>query len=114
MLENLRVIHYENKIRLGNNADGGYVIADIPNYDCYISAGIGGDESFSRDLISHFNIKEAHGFDGTIDNLPQNSPDKMHFYKMNSGIVSIFVYGEAPEYKIRLAMLATMCNAQCA
>lgn len=83
MTTNLRVIHYENKIRLGNKADGGYVIANIPNYDCYISAGVGWDESFSNDVIKHFDIKEAHGFDGTIDKLPFNSPSCMNFYKMN-------------------------------
>jgi hypothetical protein len=31
MLENLRVIHFDNKIRLGNKGDGGYVVADISN-----------------------------------------------------------------------------------
>jgi hypothetical protein len=83
MIEYLRVIHYNNKIRLGNKGDGGYVIANTFDYDCYISAGIGGDESFSNDVINHFNIKEAHGFDGTINILPQNSPKNMNFYKMN-------------------------------
>lgn len=83
MLSNLRVIQYDNKIRLGNKGDGGYVIANIPDYDCYISAGIGGDESFSNDLITHFNIKEAHGFDATIDILPINAPEGINFYKMN-------------------------------
>jgi hypothetical protein len=83
MLSNLRVIQYDNKIRLGNKGDGGYVIANIPDYDCYISAGVGGDESFSNDLINHFNIKESHGFDGTIDILPINAPEGMNFYRMN-------------------------------
>lgn len=41
MIEYLRVIHCDNKIRLGNKGDGEYIIANIPNYDCYISAGIG-------------------------------------------------------------------------
>jgi hypothetical protein len=83
MLSNLRVIQYDNKIRLGNKGDGGYVIANIPDYDCYISAGVGWDESFSNELTKHFNIKEAHGFDGTIDILPINAPEFMKFYKMN-------------------------------
>lgn len=83
LIEYLKVIRYDDKIRLGNKGDGGYVIANIPEYDCYISAGVGGDESFSNDIINHFNINEAHGFDGTITNLPLNSPKNMNFYKMN-------------------------------
>jgi hypothetical protein len=79
----LRVIQYTNKKRLGNNGDGGYVIADIPDYDCYISAGVGSDESFSNDIINYFDIKESHGFDGTIDKLPNNSPSTMNFYNLN-------------------------------
>lgn len=79
----LRVIQYTNKKRLGNNGDGGYVIADIPDYDCYISAGVGSDESFSNDIINYFDIKQAHGFDGTIDKLPNNSPYTMNFYNLN-------------------------------
>ena len=79
----MKVIHYNNKVRLGTKRDGGYVIANIPDYDCYISAGVGGDESFSNDIINHFNITEAHGFDGTINTLPLNSPKNMSFYKLN-------------------------------
>jgi hypothetical protein len=42
-----------NKIRLGNNGDGGYVIADIGDkYDCYISCGVSDEESFSKDFKS--------------------------------------------------------------
>jgi hypothetical protein len=83
MLEYFKVIQYINKIRLGNNGDGGYVIANVPNYDCYISAGIGSDESFSNDLINHFNITNAHGFDGTISSLPYNCPSIMNIYPLN-------------------------------
>ena len=47
----LHVRRYDNKIRLGCNHDGGYVIAVLDNqYDCYISAGVGSEESFSRDI----------------------------------------------------------------
>jgi hypothetical protein len=85
MLEYFKVIYYNDKIRLGNNGDGGYVIADIPNYDCYISAGIGTDESFSKDLINHFNITNAHAFDGTITKLPTNCPSILNIYPVNIG-----------------------------
>jgi hypothetical protein len=74
-----------NKIRLGNKGDGGYVIADVPNYDCYISAGIGSDESFSNDVIRYFNIDHANAFDGTIKQLPNNCPEVMNIYNLNIG-----------------------------
>jgi hypothetical protein len=83
MLEYFKVIHYTNKIRLGNNSDGGYVIANVPDYDCYISAGIGSDEAFSNDLIKYFDIKNAHGFDGTINILPTNCPSILNVYRLN-------------------------------
>jgi hypothetical protein len=47
----LTTYHYDDKIRFGNYYDGGYVVANIKNYDCYISVGVGDDESFSNDLI---------------------------------------------------------------
>jgi hypothetical protein len=83
MTDFLKVIEYSHKIRLGNKGDGGYVVANIPDYDCYISAGVGWDESFSNDIIKHFNINEAHAFDGTIDTLPTNFPQRMNVYKFN-------------------------------
>jgi hypothetical protein len=71
-LEYLEIYHYEKKTRLGEKADGGYVIAELDGYDCYISAGIGGEESFSREFISKYNkTKEnSFGFDGTIEQYP--------------------------------------------
>jgi len=83
MTDFLKVIKYSHKIRLGNKGDGGYVIANIPDYDCYISGGIGWDESFSSDIIKYFNIKDSYAFDGTIDKLPFNFPEKMNAFKMN-------------------------------
>ena len=44
----------------GSNSDGGYVLDG--EYDCYISAGISTEESFSRDFIKN----NCYGFDGTI------------------------------------------------
>ncbi len=54
----LYVYDYPNKIRLGNNGDGGYAIANLnnPNYDCYLSCGVANEESFSRDFINKYNI----------------------------------------------------------
>jgi len=77
-LEYLKVYHTDNKIHLGEKRDGGYVIADIGSYDCYISAGIGDDESFSRDFIEKYpNVGSYFAFDNTIEKLPDNFPEKM-------------------------------------
>ena len=59
--ELLRVYQYDNKIRCGVNKDGGYVIGDINDesgYDCYISAGVSNEESFSRDFLNKYNINK--------------------------------------------------------
>lgn len=49
-------------IRLGSNNDGGYIIADGLDYDCFISCGIGGSTSFENQFLSKYNIP-AFGFD---------------------------------------------------
>jgi len=84
ILDLLKVYSCDNKIRLGNNFDGGYVIADkIGDYDVYISAGIGGDESFSRDFFNKYKVLNSGAFQLEIDKLPANYPRKMIFYKKN-------------------------------
>ena len=89
ILENLylfKVYQFEDKIRLGCNTDGGYVIGIInEEYDCYISAGVSNEESFSRDFIDKYNMTETNsfGFDGTIKNYPYEYTDKITFVKKN-------------------------------
>lgn len=60
-----------NKIRLGRDNDGGYVIADLPynSYDLFLSAGIANDVSFENDFCKKYDIT-CHAFDGTINSLP--------------------------------------------
>ena len=85
-LDLLQVYHFDKKSRYGTNADGGYVIADIDDgYDCYISAGISSEESFSRDFINKYNMNEynSFGFDGTIRNYPYHYTKKISFIKKN-------------------------------
>ena len=85
-LELLQVYHFDNKIRCGANCDGGYVFADLDgHYDCYISAGISNEESFSRDFINKYNMNEynSFGFDGTISNYPYEYTKKINFIKKN-------------------------------
>ena len=84
----LKVYNYDNKIRLGNNGDGGYVIADIGNkYDCYISCGVSNEESFSRDFIKKYkmNKNNSFAFDGTIEDYPYEFTKDITFIKKNIG-----------------------------
>jgi hypothetical protein len=85
-LELLEVYNFDKKIRCGSNSDGGYVLAELDGeYDCYISAGIADDESFSRDFINKYNMNEYNcfGFDGTIQNYPYHYTKKISFIKKN-------------------------------
>lgn len=82
----LTVYSFDKKRRYGSNCDGGYVIADLEGgYDCYISAGISDEESFSRDFINHYNMNEynSFGFDGTINQYPYHYTKKISFIKKN-------------------------------
>jgi hypothetical protein len=85
-LDLLKVYKFDNKIRLGSNNDGGYVCGELnTEYDCYISAGISNEESFSRDFINKYNMNEnnSFGFDGTINNYPYEYTNKISFIKKN-------------------------------
>jgi len=56
------------KIRLGRDNDGGYIIADVPNYDIFLSAGIGDDYSFEKDFVKKYKIF-CNMFDNTINKI---------------------------------------------
>ena len=83
----LEVYNYENKIRIGSNSDGGYVICKIPgNYDCYISCGISNEASFDRDFLNLYkNIgkNNSYAFDGTIEDYPWHYTKNINFIKKN-------------------------------
>lgn len=85
MYQYLKLYKYKNKIRLGNQFDGGYVIAHNEKYiyDCYISCGISNEESFSRDFIIKYKINNSFGFDGTIQNYPTEYTNNITFIKKN-------------------------------
>lgn len=53
------------KKRFGKDNDGGYVIADGLQYDCFLSCGIGNDLSFETDFLHGHNVPVAHIFDNT-------------------------------------------------
>lgn len=84
----LLTYEFKDKIRLGNNSDGGYVLGNLKDdYDCYISAGISNEESFSRDFIEKYNMdeKNSYAFDGTIEKYPYEYTNKITFIKRNIG-----------------------------
>ena len=83
-MDNLIVYEFTNKIRLGKKSDGGYVFGELNElYDCYISAGVSNEESFSRDFINKYNTTNNFAFDGTIDNYPYYYTRNIHFIKKN-------------------------------
>ena len=99
IIDLLTVYEYKNKIRLGNKGDGGYVIADnVGEYDLYLSAGIGGDESFSKDFLQKYNIQDAYAFDGTISRLPSNFPNNMKYIPKNISIINNEKYDNLHSY----------------
>jgi len=74
-----------NKIRLGKDNDGGYIICEMPNinYNILISGGIDNDVSFEESFISKYKTK-CIAFDGTINNILTENP-KIIFVKKNIG-----------------------------
>jgi hypothetical protein len=75
-----------NKIRLGKDYDGGYIIVDIPdiNYNVLIAGGICNDISFEEDFINKYSNVKCFAFDGTINNLPKENTNII-FIKKNIG-----------------------------
>ena len=80
-----------NKVRIGKDNDGGYVICNLPNYyDLFISGGISNDISFEIDFLKKYkdkknNIIKCYAFDGTISRLPDNNEQNINFIKKNLG-----------------------------
>jgi len=70
------------KIRLGNDNDGGYILADVtyPPNTIFVSAGIGNDISFEEAFIAKYG-QNCFAFDGTVD----LSNSLIEFEKKNIG-----------------------------
>ena len=82
----LMVYHWGNKVRLGVNTDGGYVIADgLAPYDLYISAGVSCEESFTRDFVNRYSMNESNSFafDGSVDKYPWEYTSDISFIRKN-------------------------------
>jgi hypothetical protein len=100
-LDFLNVYQYNSKLRLGISTDGGYVIADLSgSYDCYVSAGVGREESFTRDFLSRYSMNEFNtfGIDASIDEYPSEYTTNISFIKKNIG-------GDNTTYSTNLAPL---------
>jgi len=85
-IKSLKVYNFDKKVRCGSNCDGGYVFAELDGeYDCYISAGISNEESFSRDFINKYKMSKnnSYGFDGTINDYPYHYTKNIQFIKKN-------------------------------
>ena len=83
----LEVYHFQNKRRLGDHHDGGYVICELEgDYDCYITCGVANEASFDRDFLNLYkNIgkNNSFAFDGTIKDYPWEYTKDITFIKKN-------------------------------
>jgi hypothetical protein len=75
-----------NKIRLGKDNDGGYIICEIPeiNYELFLSAGISDDISFEEDFCNKYKNVKCYAYDGTINDIKINNSN-IKFIKKNIG-----------------------------
>jgi hypothetical protein len=69
------------RVRVGRDYDGGYIVCNIPNYDFYIGGGICNDISFDKDLLDRYPSIKGIGFDGSIDELPMGGHPRLGFIK---------------------------------
>jgi len=84
-LEDLRVFASPfPKRRLGKRNDGGYVICEGLEYDCFLSGGIATDISFEEEFLSLHPTLHCHAHDGTIARLPREN-SRITFHKKNVG-----------------------------
>jgi len=74
-------------IRIGPNADGGYVVADGINYDLFISCGIADDIRFEEAFLDKYNDIKCIAFDGTINTFPQYR-NKIEWINKNIGYIN--------------------------
>lgn len=75
------------KIRLGKDNDGGYIICDIPKiyYDLFLSAGISDDISFENSFCNKYKNTQCYAFDGTINKILGQYNNNITFVKKNIG-----------------------------
>lgn len=79
-IHSLQVYKINNKIRIGRNHDGGYVIADGYDYDLLIGCGIKDDDSFEHDFLKKYQNINCLAFDGSVNSIP-HTHDRINFFK---------------------------------
>ena len=74
------------KIRLGKDNDGGYIIANVPNvnYTLLLSGGILNDNSFENDFLNKYQQTKCFSFDESVKELP-NKNNNITFIKKHIG-----------------------------
>lgn len=81
----LNVYDVDNKIRIGSQFDGGYIIVDnICNYGVLLSCGIANDDTFEHYFVNKYN-KKCFAFDGTINKIPHQHKNIL-FRRENIGV----------------------------
>ena len=72
------------KIRVGQDFDGGYIICDIPNikYELLLSGGIGDDISFEEEFCNKYPDCICNAYYGTINSIDFTNKN-INFYKKN-------------------------------
>lgn len=74
-----------DKLRIGSNNDGGYIICDIPNinYDLLLGCGIEQNLDFENEFLSKYStLDNCFVFDGTINIIPECN-SKIKWIKKN-------------------------------
>ena len=63
------------KVRLGKDYDGGYIICDIPDvkYNLFLAGGIADDITFEEDFCNKYPDVKCFAFDGSIDSIVINN-----------------------------------------
>ena len=84
------LIPYETnleKVRIGEDGDGGYVICDIPSikYDALYSYGSDDNISFEKSFYKKYKV-DSFVYDHTINGIT-NKPDYINFFKQGVGPV---------------------------
>jgi hypothetical protein len=73
LVEKLRPVDVvgANKVRMGHDSDGGYVMIDEHDFERLYSYGVGRDISFEVDFVERWPVP-AYLYDHTIDGIPRN------------------------------------------
>jgi hypothetical protein len=74
------------KVRVGSEHDGGYVICNGLEYDCFLSAGVSDNTEFEDAFLDKHQHLTCYTFDGSVDELPSmRNSDRMVFHKLYIG-----------------------------